>query len=113
MPWAQDGLPVRDERAAAAHEDGWEFRNVVALGTFLDVFEVIEPEADHFARPRYWQAVSEPFERAASGRRRTFCRLLERREIAVIAPQTFAQVRRNVLIYLFQLHPLLPPHHPP
>ena len=75
----QDGLPVRDERAAPAHEDGGEFRNVVALGAFLDVFEIIEPEADHFPRCSHRQAIREPFEGAASGRRGTFRRVLKGR----------------------------------
>src|SRR5262249_46280216 len=75
----QDGSPMRHERAAAAHEDGREFRNVVALGTFFDVLEIIEPEADHLPGWSHRQAIREPFEGPASGRRRTFRRIFERR----------------------------------
>src|ERR1043165_5853613 len=49
---ADDRLTVRHHRGEAAHEDGREFRNVVALRAFLDVLQIIEPEAEDLARPR-------------------------------------------------------------
>src|SRR6185312_8456638 len=40
-----DRALVRHHRGEAAHEDGGEFRDVVAIGAFLDVIEIVEAEA--------------------------------------------------------------------
>src|SRR5262249_3515376 len=85
-----DRLTVRHERGTAAHEDGREFRNVVALRAFLDVFEIVEAEADDLARRRHRQTVGQALERAACARGRALGRVLERRQVAVVAAQAFA-----------------------
>ena len=47
-----DRLQVRHHRGQHAEEDGGKFRNVVALRTFLDMVEIIQPETDDFSRLR-------------------------------------------------------------
>src|SRR5262249_21824876 len=104
---AQDRLPVRNERTTPAHEDRWEFRNVVALGAFLDVFEIVETEADHLSRRRHRQTEGQPFERAARGRGSTLRRVLEGRQIALVAAQAFAKITGNGAVHRLQVDHLV------
>ena len=39
------------QRGRAAHEDGRKFRDIVALHALLDVFQVVQSEADNLAGP--------------------------------------------------------------
>src|SRR5262249_47916343 len=89
---ANDRLPVWHQRACAAHEDGRKFRNVVALGAFFDVLEIIEPEADDLAGRRHRQAEFQFLERAPRARSRAPGGSLERGEVAVVAAQDGAQI---------------------
>src|SRR5215813_7506589 len=102
-----DRLAVRHERGAAAHEDGREFRNVVALRAFLDVFEIVEAEADDLARRRHRQTVGQALERAACARGRALGRVFERRQVAVVAAQAFAQIAGYGLVYRLQIYHLI------
>src|SRR6266849_8038623 len=102
-----DRLPVRHQRGAAAHEDGREFRNVVALRAFLDVLEIVEAEADDLARRRHRQTVGQTLERAARTRGRALGRVLERRQVAVVAAQAFAEIAGYGLVDRLQVDHLI------
>ena len=75
---ADDRLAVRHHRGQAAHEDGRKFRNVVALRAFLDVFEIIQAEADDFSGPADGQRIGQAGERLACARRRALGDVRER-----------------------------------
>src|SRR5215467_7980475 len=102
-----DRLAVRHEGGTAAHEDGREFGNIVALRAFLDVFEIVEAEAEDFARRCHRQTVGQTLERAARTRGRTLGRVLERRQVAVVAAQTFAQIAGYGLVDRLQIDHLI------
>src|SRR5215813_14098461 len=102
-----DRLPVRHQRAAAAHENGREFRNVVALRAFLDVLEIVEAEADDFARRRHWQTIGKALERAARACGRALGRVLERGQLAVVAAQAFAEIAGYGLVDRLQIDDLI------
>src|SRR5215831_4095521 len=87
---ADDRLAMGNERGCPAHEDGRKFRNVVALGAFLDMFEVIEAEADDLAGPGYGEPEFDPLEGAPRARGRALGRFFQRREIAVTLAQDLA-----------------------
>ena len=105
--WAQDRLPVRNERTTPAHEDRREFRNVVALGAFLDMFEVVETEADHLARRRHRQTEGQAFQRTPRSRGSALCRVLERRQVALVAAQAFAEIAGNGAVNRLQVDHLV------
>ena len=74
-----------------AHEDGWEFRNVVAVRTFLDVLKIVETKADDLARVGDRQRVFQTLERLARRRRRALGDIRERLEVAVVLRQHSAR----------------------
>src|SRR5262249_9438363 len=74
---------------------------------FLDVLEIVEAEADHFARRRHRQTVGEALERAARARGRALGRVLERRQVAVVAAQALPQIARYGLVDRLQIDHLI------
>ena len=56
---------------------------------------------------RHRQAVFQALERAARGRRRALRRILERRQIAVVAAQAFAEIAGNGLVDRLQIDHLV------
>jgi hypothetical protein len=89
------------------HEDGGKFRDVVALRAFLDVLEIVEAEADHLAGRRHRQGVFQALERSARGPRRALRRILERRQVAVVASEHLAEIARDALVDRLQINHLV------
>ena len=83
---ADDRLAVRHQRGEPAHEDRREFRNIVALRAFLDVFEIIQPEANDLSRPADRQGVGDP----ESGFRAAPARAWRCRRVTLVSPLFFA-----------------------
>ena len=84
------------ERRQHAEKDRLEFRDIVLLRAFLDVIEIIEAQANDFAGARHRQRVFQAGQRQARGGRRLFGELSERREVAIIDAQEFAEIARRV-----------------
>jgi hypothetical protein len=98
---------VGDERAGATHENGREFRNIVALRPLLHVLEVVEAETDNLARLGDRQPELDFLERTPRGRRRPLGDLRERREVAIATAENLAEVGRNAAVDGLQIdHPL-------
>jgi hypothetical protein len=102
-----DRLPVRHQRSIDAHEDGREFRDIVALRAFLDVLEIIEAEADDLAGARDRQAVFEPLERTARACRCALGSILQRGEVAVAAAEHLAEIARDGVVDRLQIDHLI------
>ena len=96
---ADDRLAVRHQRGQAAHKNGRELWNVIALRAFLDVLEIIQPEADDLARPANGQPVGQARERPARGGRGPLGDIGKRLGIAVIALEPFAEIGGNRAIH--------------
>src|SRR5262249_37896489 len=81
--WTDDRLPVRYQRRVGAHENGRKFRDVIALGAFLHVLEVVQSEADDFPRLSYRQTEFQPGKRSARADRSPLGRVFNTRKIPV------------------------------
>src|SRR5262249_43506721 len=64
-------------------------------------------EAEDFARRRHRQSVGQTLERTARARGRALGRVLERRQVAVVAAQTFAQIAGYGLVDSLQIDHLI------
>jgi hypothetical protein len=84
---------VRSERACAAHEDGREFWNVVAVRPFLDVLQIVEAEAHDFAGMRNRHRIFQPAQGPARGGGSA---LGERREITIVVTEDRSKVARQL-----------------
>ena len=71
------------------------------------MFEIIEAEADDLARRRYRQTVGQALERTACARGRALGRVLERRQVAVVTAQAFAQIAGYGLVDRLQIDHLI------
>jgi hypothetical protein len=83
---------MRGKRSLAAHKDGWEFRNVIALETFLHMFEVIQAEAHYLSGLRYWQCVAKSGKGAAGRSRSALCKIGKRSQIAFRTAQPLTEI---------------------
>ena len=81
--------------------------NIVALRAFFHVVEIIEAKADDLAGRRHRQRVFQAFERTVGAGRRTLGGILERRQVAVVAAQAFAEVTRYGFIDCLQIDDLI------
>ena len=104
---AHDRRPVRHQRSAAAHEDGRELRNIVALRALFDVFEIIQAEADDFSGPAHGQPVGQTGERLAGARWRALGEFAERLHIPVALGEPVAEIGRRVAIGGLQVDHLI------
>ena len=92
---SQQWMHMRHDRVEGAHEQGWEFRQIVGVAAFPDMFEVVEAEADDLAGLCDRQRIGEGGERTSRRRRRAFCEIGKEGEIAGIAPQHGAEIARQ------------------
>jgi hypothetical protein len=84
---------MRHDRIEAPHEQGREFRQVVGVAAFLDVFEVIQAQADDLAGSRHRQRICQPRERAPRRDGRACGEIGERLQIA---PEHGAEIARQL-----------------
>ena len=92
------GCPCGTSEVQPAHENGREFRDVVALCAFLDVLEIIESEADDLSGPADRQRIGQARKRPARARRRALGEIGERLEVAVVCGKPFAEIGRRVAV---------------
>src|SRR3954453_21397368 len=98
---------MRHQRRVATHEHGGEFRNIIPVGAFLDVLEIIESKADHLAGVRDRQRIFQTFQRDAWGSPSLLGQLGNRLEIATVLSQPLAEIARQLGIYSLQIDPLI------
>src|SRR5262245_41078963 len=82
-------LPMRHYRGEDTEEYRGKFRDVVTLRTFLHVIEVVQSQANDFARMRDRQRVFQPIEWTPRGCRRLLRKSADRSEITVVPSQDF------------------------
>ncbi len=105
-----DRLAMRNQRRRSAHEDGREFRQIVALRSFLDVFEIIQAEANDLSGPTDRQPIGQARQRFARARRRPLGKLHQRLHVAIILRKPFAKIGRGVGIGRLQIDRLVALH---
>src|ERR671937_2064968 len=71
------------------------------------MFEVVETEADHLARRRHRQTEGQAFQRAPRRRGSALRRVLERRQVALVAAQAFAEIAGNGAVNRLQVDHLV------
>src|SRR5262245_30422066 len=108
--WPDDRALVRHHRGQAAHEDRREFRDVVALRAFLDVLEIVEPEADDLAGPAHRQRICETRERAMRRGGRALGKVLDGRQVALGRGEQRAEVGRDLGVSRLQIEHLVARH---
>ena len=77
------------------------------LRAFLDVLEIVQPEAEDLARPRHRQAELQAFQRAARRGGRALRDVAERLEVAVVRRQHRAEIARHFRIDGLQVDHLI------
>ncbi len=83
------------------------FGNVAALRAFLDVFEIIQAEADDLARLADRQRIFESGKRLARGSRRALGNGGELFGVAVVFGEPFAEIARNFAVHGLQIDDLI------
>jgi hypothetical protein len=102
---------VRSERACAAHEDGREFWNVVAVRPFLDVLQIVEAEAHDFAGMRNRHRIFQPAQGPARGGRSALGELGKRRKITIVVAKDRSEVARQLGLRDVEVDHLIAFHH--
>ena len=82
-------------------------RQIVALWTFLDVFEIIQAEADDLAWPRHRQPIRQARERLVRTRRRALGKLGKRLHIGIAGREPRAEIGRSLAIDRQQIDRLI------
>ena len=102
-----DRLTMSNKRGRAAHEDGGKFRQVVALGAFLDVLKVIQAQANDLSGAGHRQPIGQARQRLVRVRRRPLGKVSNRLHIAIVLRKPVAKIGRRVAVDSLQINGLI------
>src|SRR6185503_19465603 len=91
----------------ATQKDGRKLRDVVALRAFLDMLEIVQPEAKDLARTRDRETELQAFQRTTRRGRGALGDVAERLEVAVVGCERSAEVGRHLGVDRLQVDHLI------